>query len=104
MEYQEVELCFVCNFQGEIKKVKNSRRGYQKSISSTPAVWIFSGIAQCSEQPHGVKTAKKVLIDSTLCPFLKPSCHYFWENLPINDDSVELLMDRDQSEYVDDSC
>ena len=95
MEYQEVELCFVCNLQGEIKKVKNSRGEgagvvVQKSVSSTPAVWIFSGIAQCSEQPHGVKTAKKVLIDSTLCPFLKPSCHYFWENLPINDDSVDL--------------
>ena len=36
--------------------------------------------------------------------FLKPSRRQFWENLPINDDSIDLLMDRDQSEYVDYSC
>ena len=59
---------------------------------------------KCSEQPRGVKTTKKEEINSTLCPFLKPSRRQFWENLSINDDSVDLLTDRDQSEYVDDSC
>ena len=45
---------------------------------------------KCSEQPRGVKTTKKEEINSTLCPFLKPSRRQFWENLPINDDSVDL--------------
>ena len=49
-------------------------------------------------------TSTKKEIISTLCPFLKPSHCQFWENLPIDDDSVDLLTDRDQSEYVDDSC
>ena len=59
---------------------------------------------KCSEQPCGVKTAKKEETVSTLGPFLIPSHHQFWENLPINNDSTDLLMGRDQSEYVDDSC
>ena len=51
-----------------------------------------------------LKLQKKEEINSTLCLFLKPSSRQFWENLPVNDDSVDLLTDRDQSEYVDDSC
>ena len=56
---------------------------------------------ECAEQARGVSTAKKENIVSTLCPFLQPSRRDFWENLPINDDSVDLLTDRDQSEYFD---
>ena len=56
-----------------------------------------------SEQPRGVKTTKKEEIVSTPGPFLKPYHRQFWENLPINDDSVDLLTDANQSEYVDDS-
>ena len=57
-----------------------------------------------SEQPLGVKTARKEEIVSILCPFLKPSRRHFWEDLPINDDSIDPLTDRDQSEHVDYSC
>ena len=47
---------------------------------------------KCSEQPCGVKTAKKEEIVSTPALFLKPSCCQLWKNFPINDDFFQSTM------------
>ena len=44
-----------------------------------------------------LKLQTKEEIISTLGPFLKPSCCQFCKNLPINNYSVDLVIDRDQS-------
>ena len=47
MEYLGAELCFISNFQGLGKKVKNSKR-----VSSTP-IWNFFGTAQYTDDRMG---------------------------------------------------
>ena len=50
------------------------------------------------EKPRGVATEKKNNILLNLIPLLKMSRRAFWEDLPSNDGSVDLLSDRETSE------
>ena len=52
-------------------------------------------------KPRGVATEKKNNILPTLLPLLKMFRQAFWEDLPSNDGSVDLLTDRDTSEEAE---
>jgi len=54
-----------------------------------------------SEQPRGVAPAKKRDIVQTLSPFLQQYRRVFWESLPVNEESLDLATERDESENVD---
>ena len=45
------------------------------------------------EKPRGVSTCKTML-----CPHLKESQQLFWQNLPVNVETVDLIANRDLSE------
>ena len=55
---------------------------------------------QQTEKSQGVSTSKKEDIVTTLCPHLKGSRQLFWQNLPINDETVDLIANRDLSEMI----
>ena len=49
--------------EGKVTNLKIPERGFQKSISSTPPVWIFSGISQWTGKFHS-KSQITVLCDN----------------------------------------
>ena len=53
------------------------------------------------EKPREVATEKKNNILSTLLALLKMSRQAFWEDLPSNDVSVDLLTDKETSEEAE---
>ena len=53
MEYLGAELCFIWNFQGQSKKVKNLRWVFKKLYILMASVWIFPGIAQYTDDRMG---------------------------------------------------
>ena len=50
------------------------------------------------QNPRGVNTCKKEDIVTMLCPHLKESQQLFWQNLPVNDEAVDLIANSDLSE------
>ena len=49
------------------------------------------------EKPRGVSTCKKEDIVTILCPHPKELRELFWQNLPVNDEAVDLIVNRDLS-------
>ena len=51
--------------------------------------------------PRGVYPPKKENIVNVLCPFLNANRRKFWEDLPVNEKSVDLVAERDPAETED---
>ena len=51
-------------------------------------------------KPRGIAPEKKKDIVTKLTPFLQPTRRVFWEKMPVDEESVDLLTDRDENELL----
>ena len=72
----------------EFKEAEFLQRKYQKNF----------GLFNHKNEPRGVATPKRNDIIKNLCPHMKEDRRVFWRNMFVNDQSVDLVEERDPNE------
>ncbi len=100
----KLENCQVVKFsRGSPKmfwKVNHSDKKFNSSLFLQKKYVTDIGrnnFVQCVEN-RGVKSSKKENIIEVLCPHMKERSKSFWQNLFVNESSVDLVTERDPSE------
>ena len=82
--------------QADFKESEFLQKSWRKELLKTDNMENF----ERKKKPRGISKDKKQEIIEKLCPHMMPNRRDFWYNLPENNESMDLISGRDDSEIA----